>query len=371
MKYPSVINILLPDCECGHTMAVVRCLKGYSHVKLHGCSHEAGSPFRYSRYKKSFTLLSSNTPEEYIRELNELIEEKSIDLVLPIDEKTYRFFAGNTESFEGKTRLAAISPSATLDIATNKYELAKFCEARQIPSPKTTFLKTYQEGSIPSHLAIPLPLIVKPETGWGGRNVYCIAREEDFSAIKPTTHPKEGDYIVQEYIDGYDIDMSLLARNGKILAHTIQKGFLKRANRFAASAGLEFLKNEGVYESVSKLVRELGFSGIAHVDLRYDKRDGKFKIIEINARYWGSLIASFRAGVNFPYLHLLSSLDEEVPSTAFNPIHYMDFITAVKAGRGSLFSTKNLPFQWKDTDYQFFLADPIAEFYNAWKRRIR
>ncbi len=371
MKYPSDLNILIPDCECGHTMAVVRCLKGYSHLKLHGCSPEAKSPFRYSRYTKSFTLLSSDTPKKYIQELNELIEQKSIDLVLPIDEKTYLFFAEHSASFSGKARLAAFSPIATLEIATNKFQLAKFCESRNIPYPKTTFLKDYRDESNPSRSAISLPLIVKPETGWGGRNVYRIAREDDFSAIKPTSHPKEGDYIVQEYVDGYDIDMSLLARNGEILAHTIQKGFLKRANRFAASAGLEFLKNEGVYASVSKLIKELDFSGIAHVDLKYDKQNGEFKIIEINARYWGSLIASFQAGVNFPYLHILSSLEEEVPAASFDPIHYMDFITAVKTSKRSLFSKRSLPFQWKDTDYPFFLADPIAECYNAWKRRIR
>ncbi|WP_162343575.1 ATP-grasp domain-containing protein [Cyclobacterium salsum] len=340
-------------------------------MKIHGSSQEAKSPFRYSRFKKSFTLLSSDTPEEYIRELIELIEQKSIDLVLPIDEKTYLFFAEHSDSFSGKARLAAFSPFATLEIATNKFRLAKFCESRNIPSPKTTFLKDYRDEKNPSHQAISLPLIVKPETGWGGRNVYHIAREEDFSVIKPTSHPKEGEYIVQEYVDGYDIDMSLLARNGEILAHTIQKGFLKRANRFAASAGLEFQKNEGVYGSVCKLVRELDFSGIAHVDLRYDTQDGEFKIIEINARYWGSLIASFRAGVNFPYLHILSSLEEEVPAASFEPIHYMDFISALKASKHSLFSKRSLPFQWKDTDYPFFLADPIAECYNAWKRRIR
>lgn len=138
--------------------------------------------------------------------------------------------------------------------------------------------------------------------------------------------------------------MSLLARNGEILAHTIQKGIFKRANRFAASAGLEFLNNTGVYESVSKLVRELGFSGIAYVDLRYDKRDKQFKIIEMNARYWGSLIASFRAGVNFPYLHILSSLERELPAPSYT-IHFMDFISALKTRKQSFFSNKSVPFQ--------------------------
>lgn len=251
-----------------------------------------------------------------------------------------------------------------LEIAINKYNLGKFCERHQVPSPKTEYLEAYRTDN----KGLLLPLIAKPERGSGGNNVYHIVNQSDFEAIIPASFEKEGNYIVQEYIDGYDIDMSILAKNGDILAYTIQKGLIKRSNQFAASAGLEFLENDGVYQSVSKLVSELKFSGIAHVDLRFDKDSGEFKIIEINARYWGSLIASSLAGVNFPYLHILSSLDEEIPASSFSLIQYMDFLTAVKSTKSNLFSRQKQGFRWKDTDYSFFLSDPVAEVYNAWKR---
>jgi D-aspartate ligase len=358
------INVLIPDCDSGHTMAVVRCLKEYPHIILHGCAHDGNNPFRISRFTKSFSLITETAKEAYVEQVNAIIKDKKIDVILPISEGTYRFFSGNRAYFEDHTRLATMASTEILEIATNKYNLGKFCELHQVPSPRTEYLDAYRKDN----KALQLPLIAKPERGSGGNNVYHIVEETDFAAIIPTSFDKEGNYIVQEYIDGYDIDMSLLAKNGEILAFTIQKGLIKRSNRFAASAGLEFLVNDGVYQSVSKLVSELKFSGIAHVDLRFDKNSGEFKIIEINARYWGSLIASCLAGVNFPYLHILSSMDEEIPASSFSPIQYMDFLTAVKSTKNSLFSRQKRGFRWQDTDYSFFLSDPIAEVYNAWKR---
>lgn len=107
--------------------------------------------------------------------------------MLPIDEKTYLYFASHTESFNGKAKMAAFSPATILEIAPNKFQLATFCKATQIPAPKTTYLKDYQKGNNQSQLEISLPLIVKPEPGWGDRNVYHIAGEEAFSNIQPTT----------------------------------------------------------------------------------------------------------------------------------------------------------------------------------------
>ena len=348
-------------------MSVVRCLKEFPHIVLHGCADDGNNAFRLSRNTKSFSLLTETSGDAYIQQLNAIIVDKNIEVILPIGEETYLFFAANKDAFDKRTRLATMASSEILEKATNKYNLAKFCELHNVPSPRTVYFEDFKKESN----GLSIPLIVKPETGWGGNNVYLVKTESDFLEIKPTKYAKEGQYIVQEYIDGYDIDMSLLAKNGELLAHTIQKGFLKRSNPFAASAGLEFLENDGVYQSVAKLVKEMKFSGIAHVDLRYDEKSGEYKIIEINIRYWGSLIASYMAGVNFPYLHILASLDEKIPASIFSPIQYMDFLTGVKLLRRYLFSRQDLGFRWKDTDYSFFMTDPIAEVYNAWKRYRR
>ena len=52
----------------------------------------------------------------------------------------------------------------------------------------------------------------------------------------------------------------------------------------------------------NKLVHELGWSGVANIDMRYDARHKIPMVLELNGRYWFSLLGSLNAGVNFPLL---------------------------------------------------------------------
>jgi D-aspartate ligase len=162
--------------------------------------------------------------------------------------------------------------------------------------------------------------------------------------------------------------MSLLSKDGVILAHTIQKGLLKRERDFAASAGIRFGFNEQVYNNVYDLIKKLNYSGIAHVDLRYDKKRDEYVIIEINARYWGSLTGSIMAGVNFPYIAIMSGLQKNYTSPAMMESTFVDFISAIKYRLRNLFQQNTL-FQFEQTDYKYVFRDPIAELWNIWRRR--
>jgi len=56
-------------------------------------------------------------------------------------------------------------------------------------------------------------------------------------------------------------------------------------------------------ESLStKILKEMNYKGIAEVEFMKDKRDGKFKFIEINGRPWGWHTLVKASGINLPYL---------------------------------------------------------------------
>ena len=163
--------------------------------------------------------------------------------------------------------------------------------------------------------------------------------------------------------------MSLLAKDGKILAFTIQKGFIKRSNVFVASAGIKFLYNEKLYDNVDRLIKKLNFSGIAHLDLRYDMKQDEFKVIEVNPRFWGSLTGSVQAGVNFPYLACLAGMGVKFELPQYNHCRYIDHSTALKSMIKYPFARDDSRVKYKETDIKYILFDPIAEFVNIMKRR--
>ena len=102
-----------------------------------------------------------------------------------------------------------------------------------------------------------------------------------------------------------------------------------------------------------RLVAELGWSGIANIDFRVDEA-GQPHVLEINGRYWATLLGSTLAGVNFPDLVCRRALGEEVdrpPVAAGTFMQARRWLAELSRGR------------WRSgwTSLSLLLTDPLPE----------
>jgi hypothetical protein len=65
-------------------------------------------------------------------------------------------------------------------------------------------------------------------------------------------------------------------------------------------------------DAASRLISTIGWHGVAMVEFKWDDEENRPKLIEVNARFWGSLNLAIRAGVDFPYLLYRLALGETV-----------------------------------------------------------
>jgi predicted ATP-grasp superfamily ATP-dependent carboligase len=56
------------------------------------------------------------------------------------------------------------------------------------------------------------------------------------------------------------------------------------------------------------------------VEFKRDRRDGSYRLMEINPKFWGSLDLSIAAGVEFPWLAVQAALGEPVDETFPYPV---------------------------------------------------
>src|SRR5690606_16075463 len=67
-----------------------------------------------------------------------------------------------------------------------------------------------------------------------------------------------------------------------------------------------------LFELGQRLIRSLGFHGIANTEFKRDQRDGTFKLIEINPRPGMWNWSAFSAGINLPALAYHEALGEKL-----------------------------------------------------------
>lgn len=119
--------------------------------------------------------------------------------------------------------------------------------------------------------------------------------------------------LVQEYIPGEGHGVFLLMNRGKVRA-----AFAHRRVREKPPSGGVSVVSESValdprlLAYSQQLLAALKWHGVAMVEFKHDRRDGRAKLLEINGRFWGSLQLAVDAGIDFPYLLYRMAVDGDI-----------------------------------------------------------
>ena len=106
-------------------------------------------------------------------------------------------------------------------------------------------------------------------------------------------------------------------------------------------------------------MNSLQWSGLAHIDLRFDSDTNTFKVIEINGRFWGSVDASMLVGVNFADLYIRVSLGESVEQINYKTKTYLSLKGLVKHIKRAPLKVFNFSFLKNQTPLFFSIKDPL------------
>ena len=112
--------------------------------------------------------------------------------------------------------------------------------------------------------------------------------------------------LVQEMIPGSggsQFSFAALCCEGKTIAFLTARRTRQYPIDFGYSSS--FVETMDVPEIVSpsqRLLAAMGYTGIVEVEYKFDFRDGRFKLLDINPRLWTWAPLGGRAGMDFPYL---------------------------------------------------------------------
>ena len=241
------------------------------------------------------------------------IESGEYDLVLPIGDKGALFLARN------KARLSRFAKIAVNDWEVfskiiDKTKTMQVCQEHGIPAPKTFFCSDPLAEI--DDMDLRYPVVVKPKTGVGSIGFNIVRDKESLVRLLKDYDNANGPLLVQEYIeqDGapqYGAEI-FRDRDGNIKAALVAEV----ARWYPIDGGSRLLSisihNEEIARICIDLVHALDWNGYANIDLVWDARENKPKILEVNGRLGASVLLDFLAGVDIARLILENELGQEV-----------------------------------------------------------
>ena len=264
-------------------------------------------PFAYTRFTKIHNreYVDNMWDEQvFLNALDSYYEKhKGEKILLVSSNETYgEYIAKNQEDLKDKFYFNY--PDAELQrTLVNKELFYKTYANSVIDLPKTVYFDCKNDTEIPDDFTYPI--IVKPAnvilfkhiTFKGKRKIYRLVNKEQLEKV--IGFFKNSDYddtlIIQEYIPGDDSHLfDAVVYMGKDkrakLCSFAQIGLQEHSPRMIGNAAVlinGYSQFGGVDEQIEKIVsfmESIGYQGFAEFDMKYDARENKYKVMEINAR---------------------------------------------------------------------------------------
>lgn len=194
----------------------------------------------------------------------------------------------------------------------HKERFYELCEEHGLSYPKTFVYR--REMGDDFDLPFSPPYICKPSNGvsyWehpfpGNEKVFkCRDRghlKEVLDKVYASGYPDT--MIIQDFIPGNDSFMRVLTnysdRNGKVRLMCLGHVLLEEHTPHGIGNHAVILTeaNKAIYEQYRRFLEEIAFRGFSNFDIKYDQRDGKYKVFEINCRQGRSNYYVTGAGYN-------------------------------------------------------------------------
>jgi protein-tyrosine-phosphatase/predicted ATP-grasp superfamily ATP-dependent carboligase len=200
-------------------------------------------------------------------------------------------------------RLKAVIPgNAALETALDKEKTWQLAHQLDVPSPTSVLISSVAEiGKVEQ-----FPLVLKPThskvTIAGELRTLTVAvvkseaeRQEQLRRWLPFTPVQQ-----QQYVFGRGVGAEFLFDRGKKVWHFTHE----RVHEYPLTGGASSYRRSitppaNMLRDAEKLLTALNWHGVAMVEFKMDA-NGRYWLMEINPRFWGSLALSIDAGVNFP-----------------------------------------------------------------------
>jgi|CZKY01.1.fsa_nt_gi predicted ATP-grasp superfamily ATP-dependent carboligase len=302
-------KVLLLDGYSTRTLACVRswgkngvpfAVGGETRWDMSLLSRYAREQFVYTSPKRDATA--------FVRDLNRYSEQFGADCIFPTSEAAIMVCSQHRDALMA----TPIVPRAReIQLSFSKANTLRLAEAVGIAVPKTVFV-TPDNPEIGGASTLRFPVVVKSESsevmlsgriGTSKKTAYVFDWRELERECK-TRLAEQQSILIQEFIDGFGVGVSGLFEEGRPIVLFGHRRIRESNPLGGPSALAESIAIEpSLLHATTELFEKIGFTGPAMAEYKVDRRNGQAFLMEINGRFWGSILLAPAAGLDLPYLY--------------------------------------------------------------------
>ncbi|UJF15278.1 carboxylate--amine ligase [Jeotgalibaca sp. MA1X17-3] len=335
---PKFIPILLGSDINAYGMA--RSFHQEYKIKSEAIGSKQLAATRFSHIVKVKIVPDFNEEEVFIETLTNLAINRYNDpnityLLIPCGDSYAELVSKYQKTLSQWFSFPAIDHDLLLKLS-DKVSFYNICEEYGLPYPTTYIVdkEMYDQKTYLNPLPFDFPIAIKPTDSVeylnihfeGKKKAYIIEGKAEYDLVVDRIYQSgyTKELIIQEFVAGDDSNMRVL--NAYVDSnHQVRMMFLGQPlleDPFPASIGnyVAILPDDHdeIYQNLKRFLEDIQYTGFANIDMKYDPKDGRFKLFEINLRQGRSSFFVTLNGINLAKL----IIDEFVYQTPFTGTVY-------------------------------------------------
>ena len=208
-------------------------------------------------------------------------------------------------------KFACSTPELVAELDTKEF-FYKACERHGLSYPRTFGCTNENYKTV--ELPFPFPCIIKASNSvayWNckfphKKKVFVAYNKEEFDAITAAIYSSsyQDNLVLQEYIPGDDNCMRVLncysGLDHKVKLMALGRPLLEEQTPEGIGnyAAIMNVRDDELMEKMKAFLEDVGWEGFSNFDMKYDARDGKYKLFEMNPRQGRSSFFVTASGYN-------------------------------------------------------------------------
>lgn len=293
------VNILVFPCGSEVALEIHRALKDIPFITLWGASSVPDhGKYMYKNYVEGLPMIAA---EDFLPELNRVLEEKEIDYIYPAMDQVVDVLSARRDQL--KAELIAPCHDA-VNVCRNKartYERLAGLDFLPVVYPEEAWVDVF-------------PVIIKPQEGYGSKGFQILrSREALAQAVSGMKEP----FVLCEYLSGEEYTIDCFTNRHGQLQYVNCRNRHRIRNGISVNSRLQ-APDDRIREIASQIGARIPMRGAWFFQLKRNAR-GEYKLLEAATRIAGTMCVQRAAGVNLPLLTVFDMMGYDVQVEAQLP----------------------------------------------------